>query len=101
MFVKKFDGGNFLKLLLYVDYMLIVERDRLKIGMLKKALNRTFSMKHLGPARQILGMHIISGPVEEAVVVALSTMEAEYMVAMEAGKDVIWIKDFIKELGIQ
>ena len=47
VFVKKFEGGDFLILLLYVD------------DMLKKALNRTFSMKDLGPARQILGMHII------------------------------------------
>ena len=46
-------------LLLYVDDMLIVGRDQAKIQMLKKALNRTFSMKDLGPARQILGMHII------------------------------------------
>ena len=46
-------------LLLYVDDMLIVGRDQAKIRMLKKALNRTFAMKDLGPARQILGMHII------------------------------------------
>ena len=39
--------------------MLIVGRDQAKIRMLKKALNRTFAMKDLGPARQILGMHII------------------------------------------
>ena len=32
--------------------------------------------------------------------VALSTMEADYMVAIKASKKVIWIKDFIKELGI-
>ena len=59
VFVKKFEGGDFLILLLYVDDMLIVGRDQAKIRMLKKALNRTFSMKDLGPARQILGMHII------------------------------------------
>ena len=59
VFVKKFEGGDFLILLLYVDDMLIVGRDQAKIQMLKKALNRTFSMKDLGLARQILGMHII------------------------------------------
>ena len=32
--------------------------------------------------------------------VALSTTEAEYMAAVEAGKEVIWMKDFIGELGI-
>ena len=33
--------------------------------------------------------------------VALSTTEAEYMTAVEAGKEVIWMKDFIGELGIR
>ena len=32
--------------------------------------------------------------------VALSTTEAEYMAAVEAGKEVLWMKDFIGELGI-
>ena len=31
--------------------------------------------------------------------VALSTTEAKYMAAVEAGKEVIWMKDFIRELG--
>ena len=33
--------------------------------------------------------------------VALSTTEAEYMAAVEAGKEVLWMKDFIGELGIR
>ena len=33
--------------------------------------------------------------------VALSTTEAEYMAVVEAGKEIIWMKDFIGELGIQ
>ena len=40
MFVMKFDGGDFLILLLYVDDMLIVERDPKNIGSLKKALSK-------------------------------------------------------------
>ena len=32
--------------------------------------------------------------------VALSTTEAEYMAIVEADKEVIWMKDFIEELGI-
>ena len=56
---EEFEGGDFLILLLYVDDMLIVGRDQAKIRMLKTALNRKFAMKDLGPARQILGMHII------------------------------------------
>ena len=31
----------------------------------------------------------------------MSTIEAEYMAAVEAGKEVLWMKDFIGELGIQ
>ena len=32
---------------------------------------------------------------------ALSTMEAEYMAVVQPGKEVIWMKDFIGELGIR
>ena len=32
--------------------------------------------------------------------VALSTKEAEYMVVVEADKEVIWMKDFIRGFGI-
>ena len=33
--------------------------------------------------------------------IALSTTEAEYMAAVEADKEVLWMKDFIGELGIR
>ena len=59
VFVKKFNRGDFLILLLYVDDMLIVERDPKKIESLKKALSRSFSMKDMGQAKIILGMHIV------------------------------------------
>ena len=32
--------------------------------------------------------------------VAMSNTEAEYMAAVESGKEVLWMKDFIGELGI-
>ena len=32
--------------------------------------------------------------------VALSTTEAEYIAVIESDKEVIWMKDFIRELGI-
>ena len=57
LFVKKFDGGDFLILLLYVDNMLIVGQDPKKIRILKKVLSKSFAMKDMGPAKQILGMH--------------------------------------------
>ena len=34
-------------------------------------------------------------------VVALSTTEAEYMGAVEAGTEIIWMKEFIRALGIR
>ena len=59
VFVKNFNGGDFLILLLYVDDMLIVGRDPKKIGSLKKAFSKSFAMKDMGSAKQILGMHIV------------------------------------------
>ena len=59
VFVKRYDEGDFLILLLYVDDMLIVGQDTRKITILKNALGNSFAMKDLGPAKQILGMHIV------------------------------------------
>ena len=59
MFVKKFDRGDFLVLLLYVDDMLIVGQNLKKIRSLKKALRKSFTMKGMGPMKHILGMHIV------------------------------------------
>ena len=39
--------------------------------------------------------------VEAAEDSALSSTEAEYMAAMEAGKEILWMKDFISELCIR
>ena len=41
------------------DAMLIIGRDPKKIGSLKKALSKSFTIKDMGPAKQILGIHII------------------------------------------
>lgn len=58
VFVKKFSDEDFIILLLYVDDMLIVGHDVKKIDKLKKELGKTFSMKDLGSAKQILGIKI-------------------------------------------
>ena len=58
VFIKRFDDGGFIVLLLNVDDMLIVGHDRTRIGKLKESLSKSFAMKNLGPAKQILGMSI-------------------------------------------
>ncbi|CAA0815779.1 cysteine-rich RLK (RECEPTOR-like protein kinase) 8 [Striga hermonthica] len=57
--VKKFPGDKIIILLLYVDDMLIVGHDMKLIGDMKKDLAKSFEMKDLGPAKQILGMQIM------------------------------------------
>jgi len=56
--MKKYVEGDFIILLLYVDDMLIVGNSTKRIALLKKALGKSFAMKDLGPAKQILGMRI-------------------------------------------
>lgn len=58
MFIKKYFDGDFIILFLYVDNMLIVGRDPTKIDKFKGELSRSFAMKDLGSAKQILGMKI-------------------------------------------
>ena len=57
-FMKKYVEGDFIILLLYVDDMLIVGNNTKRIAILKKVLGKSFAMKDLGPAKQILGMRI-------------------------------------------
>ena len=59
VYVRKFPNGKFIILLLYVDDMLIEGQDAGVIGNLKKDLFKTFDLKDLGLARQILGMQIL------------------------------------------
>ena len=58
VYIQQFTGGNFIILLLYVDDMLIVGQDVAMIRKLKSDLSKSFDMKDLGPAKQILGMEI-------------------------------------------
>ena len=56
--VQKFSYNDLIILLCYVDDMLVVSRNISRINNLKKQLNKSFSMKDLGSAKQILGMKI-------------------------------------------
>uniref|UniRef100_A0A3Q7IWF6 Reverse transcriptase Ty1/copia-type domain-containing protein n=1 Tax=Solanum lycopersicum TaxID=4081 RepID=A0A3Q7IWF6_SOLLC len=58
VFVQKFSDNDFIILLLYVDDMLIVGKNTSKIHELNKELCKSFSMKDLGHAKQILCMRI-------------------------------------------
>ncbi|WVZ00881.1 hypothetical protein V8G54_026950 [Vigna mungo] len=58
VFVKHYENGESIILLLYVDDMLIVGKDKIKIAALKKALSKSFAMKDLGAVKKILGMKI-------------------------------------------
>lgn len=57
-FIKKLGDDDFTILFLYIDDMLILGQDIAKIVNLKKNLSKFFSLKDLGPAKNILGMSI-------------------------------------------
>ncbi|KAH9698812.1 hypothetical protein KPL71_024142 [Citrus sinensis] len=57
-YYKRFEDNDFIILLLYVDYMLVVGPNKDRIQELKAQLAREFEMKDLGPANKILGMQI-------------------------------------------
>eukprot|EP00253_Pinus_taeda_P022514 PITA_22514 len=59
VYIKRYDQGKYIILLLYVDDMLIVGHDKNKINRLKKDLGSKFAMKDFRPAQQILGMQIM------------------------------------------
>jgi len=59
VFIKIFFYDDLIILLLYVDDMLIVGKDVSKINRLKKQLGKSFAMKDLGAAKQILEIIII------------------------------------------
>ena len=56
--VKKLDSDDFIVILIYIDDMFIVRRDKSKIEKLKKELSKSFDMKDLRLASHILRMKI-------------------------------------------
>ncbi|XP_057532923.1 uncharacterized protein LOC130810814 [Amaranthus tricolor] len=59
VYLKKFEDGSLLYLLLYVDDMLVACSSLLKVEDLKELLSSEFDMKDLGEAKKILGMEIL------------------------------------------
>jgi len=58
VYFQKTSDWSFIYLLLYVDDMLIVARDKSLVNKLKVQLSSEFDMKDLGPAKKILRMEI-------------------------------------------
>ena len=58
VFFQKFSDDDFIILLLYVNDMLIVGKNKSRIAALKKDLSNSFAMKDLGPTKKILGIQI-------------------------------------------
>jgi len=59
VYFKDLKISGFIYLLLYVDDMLLVCKEKSDLNRLKAQLNQRFKMKDLGPAKKILGMEII------------------------------------------
>lgn len=59
VYIKMYDQEKFIILLIYVDDMLVVGKDKDMIDRWKKDLGSQFAMKDLGPTQQILGMRIM------------------------------------------
>lgn len=58
VFVKKFSSNDFIILLFYVDDMVIISQDSSKNDNIKKEPTKSFVIKVLGLAKQILSMKI-------------------------------------------
>ena len=58
VYFTQLNNGMFIILVLYVDDMLLASKSIEEINRLKAQMARTFDMKDLGAARQILGMEI-------------------------------------------
>jgi len=58
VYIQTFANNDFIILSLYVDGMLVVGKNKSKIGRLKKELSKFFDMKDLGPAQHILRIKI-------------------------------------------
>ncbi|KAJ0869659.1 putative RNA-directed DNA polymerase [Helianthus annuus] len=59
VYIREYEQGKFVYLLLYVDDMLVACENQQVIKETKDLLKQEFDMKELGPAKKILGMEIL------------------------------------------
>jgi hypothetical protein len=58
VYFKSLENSIFIFLVLYVDDVLVANKNMVEIYMLKDQLARIFDMKNLGATKQILGIEI-------------------------------------------
>nr|GEX13050.1 splicing factor U2af small subunit B-like [Tanacetum cinerariifolium] len=125
----RFGDDDFIILLLYVDDMLIVGKNIGRIAQLKRDLSKSFAMKDLGPAKQILVTRIFRDRAVDSLMYAMVCTRPDlahavgvvsrflsnpdkkhweavkwifrYLRATEACKELLWLKRFLQELGFK
>jgi len=116
VYFRKNSDGDFIILLLYVDYMLVARSKWLR-GTSKYCLNlggSNLSLQgfvdsdmtgDLDGGRSttgyvfIVGGGVVSWILKLQPVVALSTIEVEYIAITEGSKEMIWLQGILEELG--
>ncbi|GJV67380.1 retrotransposon protein, putative, ty1-copia subclass [Tanacetum coccineum] len=110
---QKASGSNVTFLILYVDDIIIMGNHIPSLQSVKDYLGKCFAMKDLRETTFILRIKIYRdrskrlnrlGAVDwkssKQSTTAISTTEAEYIAALEAAIEAVWIKKFISVLGI-
>eukprot|EP00253_Pinus_taeda_P013210 PITA_13210 len=96
VYFKQLNNGIFIILVLHVDNMLLASKSIVEINKLKAQMTRTFDMKDLGAATQILGMEIfrdMSKDISHAVGVVSRYMEN---LGKEHWSAVKWVLQYLR-----
>ncbi|GKD95559.1 retrotransposon protein, putative, ty1-copia subclass [Tanacetum coccineum] len=96
----KVSGSNVTFLIFYVDDILIIGNNILRLQGVKSYLGRCFAMKDLGEAAYILGIKIYRDRSRRICkMFATSSVKVEYIAANDASKEAVWVRKFISGLG--
>ncbi|KAK3024861.1 hypothetical protein RJ639_042884 [Escallonia herrerae] len=123
VYPQRLMDSSHIYLLLYVDDMLTAAKMISIINGLREQLKTKFEMEDLGSAKRLLGMEIQRSTCKNFVlvlekyielklqrfgmdnskpaIIALSTTEAEYIMATETVKEAIWLKGLVGDLGLK